>query len=63
MREKKEEPVYLMFDKKCQLYAAQLGHTTNADYGKTFTENEAKRFLKKHPGKYEKILKENNYEN
>jgi len=53
MKKKDQEPVYLMFDAKNKLYVASLGHTTQAKYGRRFTEAEVKKFMKKHPG-YEK---------
>lgn len=53
---KKEELVYVMFDARHKLFVAPFGHTTQAKYGKKFTEKEVEKFLKKNPGKYEKIL-------
>lgn len=59
MKKKKvEEPVYLMFDAKNKLYVAPLGHTTQAKYGRRFTDAEVKKFMKKHPGYERKPLGE-----
>jgi len=57
MKKKKvEEPVYVLRDARNGLYVASLGHTTQAGYGRTFTEKQAEKYLGKHPEGYEKIL-------
>ncbi|MCK9209241.1 MAG: hypothetical protein M0P61_00255 [Ignavibacteriaceae bacterium] len=53
---KKEDPVYLLQEARNGLYVAELGHTTQAVYGRRFTEKEAEKYLRKHPEGYEKIL-------
>ena len=57
MKKKKvEEIIYVLRDARNGLYVASLGHTTQARYGRTFTEKQAEKYLGKHPEGYEKIL-------